>query len=303
MQDVLPDAWGSGGRPPPAAPRPRRGRGPRANPKVRLGLGDVLATSGRVLLRRLVPFLVLGLVVELPRALYALGRLASWRAGAPSRDFFQASGPWMPLTLDFLGVVVLQCVIAYGVYAHLSGRRGGFTTALKGLRSFFSVVVIGILVWALVAVCFVSLVAVGIFFTGGDPSAVVVLVVFLVGAVAVAGILLCTFFLAPQAAIVERRGPFAAMARSAWLTRGARWPLFALHLLLYVAVGIVLHLLVRRPAAPLREVLSPEALLLLGSAFGVVQSVFVAIVAAVAYQRLRTGKEGTPIDDIVEVFA
>ena len=117
-----------------------------------------------------------------------------------------------------------------------------------------------------------------------------------------AAIINCILFVAAPAAVAEKLGPFAALARSAELTKDRRWGIFGLTFLLglaLIAVIIVWAIPVFSGAASPDE-LRLAALGIVGS-LGVLQ-MFTGIVEAVSYVLLRGDKDGMTYDQLGRVF-
>lgn len=100
----------------------------------------------------------------------------------------------------------------------------------------------------------------------------------------------------------EKLGISRSMSRSAELTKGSRWALLGLYLILMIAV-IALQMVLGLALAFLTTMLG-----LMGAALalGIVSSlstVLLSIVAAVSYVELRLVKEGTDVKDLAEIFA
>jgi hypothetical protein len=113
------------------------------------------------------------------------------------------------------------------------------------------------------------------------------------------GIILATmWYVAIPACVLEGMGPFAALSRSASLTRGSRWKVFGLSLVIALTIAV--------PAAILQGVLGFTlgwTGLVLGNYIGrVLGGAFAAITAAVLYHDLRAAKEGIDVDRIAAVF-
>lgn len=111
-------------------------------------------------------------------------------------------------------------------------------------------------------------------------------------------IVLCLSAVAVPAGLVERLGPFTAIARSAFLTKGNRWRVFALLCPLYIG-SIVLGRAVIGIAALAFGVL---AALFVTLAYYVVIGAFNAVVSGALYVELRIAREGAEVEPIVEVF-
>lgn len=106
-------------------------------------------------------------------------------------------------------------------------------------------------------------------------------------------VVMCVWFVAAPAAIAERLGPFAALERSAELTRGRRWNIFGLSFLIGVALVASFFIWVY-PAmsaadADLTSIRRPAMGCVV--AMGVLY-MFTGIAQAIGYVLLRREKEG-----------
>ncbi|UDL92736.1 hypothetical protein LGH82_08305 [Mesorhizobium sp. PAMC28654] len=98
--------------------------------------------------------------------------------------------------------------------------------------------------------------------------------------------------------IQERLGVFGSLSRSRALTKGSRWSLFGLFLILFIAAMAV-------------QMVLGAALFLLGgilaaigaSLVSTVFSMFLSIASAVSYVELRQVKEGTSVSELAEIFS
>jgi uncharacterized membrane protein len=114
------------------------------------------------------------------------------------------------------------------------------------------------------------------------------------------GLMLFTmWFVATSACVVERLGPFDGMARSSQLTKGHRWKVFGLFIVLTLVGAIVSSLI----DFVLEDVVQSATLALVGSLLrNGIWGAFYAIAAVVTYHDLRVAKEGTDIEQIAAVF-
>lgn len=110
-------------------------------------------------------------------------------------------------------------------------------------------------------------------------------------------ILLSMYFVALPACVVERLGPFQSMRRSADLTRGHRWKIFGIWVVLWlvsVIVGSVLLAILT---------VGNHVVAVIGQAvWDTLMGAYQSIVIAVAYHDLRVTKEGVDIEHIASVF-
>jgi hypothetical protein len=111
-------------------------------------------------------------------------------------------------------------------------------------------------------------------------------------------IVLCVYYVAYPACVVERIGPIKSMRRSAFLTKGNRWRIFGILIILMFGLGILTQLIIY------------FAKLLGGPIFSLVVSLpvegvaggFGAVVMGVLYAQLRFDREGVDIEHIASVF-
>ena len=110
-------------------------------------------------------------------------------------------------------------------------------------------------------------------------------------------IFLSMYFVALPACIVEELGPFQSMGRSSALTKGHRWKIFGIWLVLFV-VSLVAGTIITTILAVGGVVLSVFGQMVWHTVIGAYQSIAVAV----AYHDLRVAKEGVDIDHIAAVF-
>lgn len=183
-------------------------------------MGRVIARLFGVLGRNLATFLLLSvLLVGLPEAVLGFLRysaLAPITAGGPAAmlsRFFSPAQVGLGV-LTFLVTVaanaVLQAAVIHGAVSDLNGRRAALGECLAtGLRFFLPLLAIGIIA------------AVGCFFG---------FLIFIVPGV----LLALAWSVAGPAEVMERRGVLGALGRSLELTRGHRWAILGLAVLLFI---------------------------------------------------------------------
>lgn len=287
----------------------RRSRGPR---RARLHGGEALARSLACFGRHGLVLCLFAFVLFLPLALYQVHCARTvWEhigGGAPAvSGFFARVGKeagWLGTTLQNALAFVLQAVVALAVFQTLSGQRVRYLRSLsRGAASLVSVAGV-----ALILACLLF----GIGFLGGLLLFAVFSVVgagllgfwiFVISLLFLMALVLCVFFVAVQAVVVERTGPAKGMSRSAWLTYGARWKILAIVLTVYVLAFFV-KLLVQgggdyRPLS-FSDVRTRVLILV---AVDAIASTFLAVCAAVVYHDLRKDKEGVGIEELLRVFA
>ena len=144
---------------------------------------------------------------------------------------------------------------------------------------------------------------------GLPPAILLALVLALLLKVPVAGaigamILLCVYFVVAPAAAAERLGPLRAFPRSAELTRGRRWGICGLFLLLAM-IAAALDFVWNAPTIEPGSSPTVASMLLSSMPYRFVQvmfSLYFAIVQAVSYALLREDKDGTSVAELAKVF-
>ena len=254
------------------------------NPNYQLDVGSVLQRTFAVWAGNLIPFFLVGLIVQSP-VLVAL-------------VLIQLSGASMPILQQLLNLLsnLLTLVVAggitYGVFQALRGQRPGLGEVLRlGLSRLGTVFFTGILTGLALMAGFCLLIVPGF-------------------------ILMARFWVATPVAVIEEPGAVAAMGRSAELTEGSRWRVLAVALLLgvmmvvfvllfAVALGVLAVALGwdmssggsvgSRPTDPAWAQALLEVLIIPLQTLN-------AVAPAVAYHDLRIGKEGADVEDLLSVF-
>ncbi len=231
-------------------------------------VGNVLNRAMGVLSRHFVFFFLVAIVGLIPSIVLAL----STANGRPVPSTTAA----MVLVAVFANLILLpitQTVSYHAAFQDMLGRaiRPGDSLALA-IRRFFPVLGALICLGLAIGFGFILLVVPGI-------------------------ILALMFAISIPACVVERLGPIASLRRSAGLTKGSRWKILGVALLLLVLslVGAALNYMFKFGFG-----------LELGSLIGfVIQAVigaFYSVVGVVMYHDLRVAKEGVGTDRIAAVF-
>jgi hypothetical protein len=228
-------------------------------------VGDVLGRSFELFGRQFAPFFGLTLVAYIPTFILAL--LAGPRDAA----------------LDFVafvsGIAAMVCsvlasaAVTYGVVQELRGRSFTFSESLAvAARRFLPMIGVALCYGFLVGIGFVLLIVPGI-------------------------ILGCMYYVAPQACLLERTGVFASLSRSAALTKGHRWQIFGILLVVFLTSAIVTFLL-----GLILSGAGATVTALVGALWQALVGAFGAVLGGVLYFQLRSVKEGFDIDQIASVF-
>jgi hypothetical protein len=240
-------------------------------------LGSVIVHSVRTLRRHLLTFLIVSLIANLPLLLFASPETA-YPIGF--EEFFDPPRSKFGKLLWFMFVFVSMSVVSIFAQAVMVHR------AFQGMRLRGAVSLIESLnvslrqFWSLVGFAFAALLVV-------------------VGLVLIVpGVILATiWFAALPVCIVEQVGLSASLRRSRELTRGHRWKLCGLLLLLFIpnlvsgGVGYWLN------AADMIVASTIGALLI-----DALSTAFTAATLIVTYHELRVIKEGADFEQVAVVF-
>jgi uncharacterized membrane protein len=111
-------------------------------------------------------------------------------------------------------------------------------------------------------------------------------------------IVFCVYAVASAACVVEGLGPIKSMARSAFLTKGNRWRVLEILILLYVCGGAIAQLIKYVAVRLLGEITGPIASLPVEVAFSAITPVAIGVL----YVQLRAAREGVDNEHIAKVF-
>jgi hypothetical protein len=230
-------------------------------------IGDAMNKSITMLSRNQLPFSIVTGVAALPSVLV----FARQSAANPT--------PW-DAALIVIGVLVAmvlsalsQATVLYGAFEGLRGGRVDVMASFKyASRRFLPVIGVAILSAFLVGLACIALIFPGL-------------------------MLFTMWYVATPACVVERLGPWSSMMRSAALTKGHRWKVFGLVIVLSI-IGAIGSGMVEAVGAGVGTTIG-LVLKLIWSAF---YGAYSAIVVVVIYHDLRVAKEGVDTDQIAAVF-
>ena len=197
--------------------------------------------------------------------------------GAAADPTFALRNSWVTGVVIFISSIcalLLQSALVRATIEDLNGKRPSFGDSLQiAIRFLLPTLAIGFLVALGSGLAMIALIVPGIILWLGWSVSVPVL-------------------------IQERRGVFGSMSRSRALTKGSRWSLFGLFLILIIiamvvqgAVGVVVYLF--------QGVIAT----IVGSLVQSVMSMVLSVAAAVSYIELRQAKEGASVDELAEIFS
>lgn len=246
------------------------------NPLLQRGdfrIGDAFGKTFGIFGRHIVTFMVLATIAHIPRLLLAV--LYRRPSVLPGQFSVQELWTWIAIT----NVVLIICssltsaMVVYGVIQDLRGQsfsiQGCIQTALSRLMPLLGI-----------AIC-VGLAT----FIGG-----ILLVV--------PGLIVATiYYVAQPACIAENRGVFDSMSRSSALSKGFRWKIFAVFLLVLLAAMIIGGII-----GLIFGAAGPAAVQIASLAVEIIVGAFSATLVGVVYYLLRVAKDGVDIEKIASVF-
>jgi hypothetical protein len=261
----------------------------------KIDIGRVISETVQVLGRNIISFSVLGLVLAgLPMAIVGFIQVTTMRsqlAGMANGNFSFSAGYFEGAGVGGLAALItnaiLQGALIYATVQDLNGQKASIGESLAtGLRNFLPLIGVMILFALAVALGFVLLIVPGI-------------------------MIACAWCVVAPAVVADRTGVFGAFGRAAELTRGNRWLIFGLFVLLFVifmVLGVVfnalsgVNALARDPAAIVATMTSP-LFLVLTVIRQTVSAVIGSALIAVLYVELRRAREGAGPQWLAEVFS
>lgn len=230
-------------------------------------VGQILNRTFAILSRNLLPFCVVTAIAYLPNLLLLERRIPG---EAPGRV---AAMAFAGIVLSLVFSALSQAIVLFGAFEDMRGRPVDLVASLKvGLARFFAVIGVALLVGILTV-----LAAILLFFP--------------------AFIVMSMLFVAMPACIVERLGPVKSLGRSSALTKGYRWKVFGLWLVIMLVTAVGSGML-----GGISYATGPIVGGLLKLIWGALAGAFNAIMVVVAYHDLRVVKEGVDTDRIASVF-
>lgn len=272
-------------------------------------VGRVLTQSFSVYFGNFVPFVLLALVVSSPVYIYKVlsGPAATNVSDDPTAYFSQLSAE--PFILYFAELLLSQLVTAalvYGTIQHLKHEKVSlgecFSRGVALMFPVFGIVIVYLLIMMLVAV--ITILPAGLIVAlvaAGTGFAVLGFVLVPLSAIPIIYIMVVLWVTIPVA-VIERRG-LGSFNRSTQMTKGFRWRIFAL-LILVLGFGVGMGMLIGG-LGNAAAFASPDQFA--GQAtvewiIGGLMTAFSAVIAAVSYHDLRIEKEGLDTNQIASVF-
>jgi len=233
-------------------------------------VGSVLTRTAKILSQHFLIFFLIGLVANLPSLLLGYGGGSVGASPTGQNAVLLIVGG----VLSFVLSMISQAVMVHAAFQAMRMRPVSLGESMRvGLSRVFAVILLALLMGIL-----------------GGLAAVLLIVPAL--------IVMTMWFVSTPACVVERTGPWTSMKRSAALTKGHRWKVFGLLLLLILVSLIVAGLL----QLVLMQVGSTILVLLGTLLWGALWTAFYSIAVVTTYHDLRVAKEGIDIEQIASVF-
>ena len=268
-------------------------------------IGRVISQSASVLTGSFPTLFLIGVIAYLPIQLAALWFTGLTRGGALPAGVSPVQIGLATFVFVFVMIVLSlfsQAVILHAAFQNMRNQPASIFGSLKvGLRRFLPLLLLGLVMIVLTVLVVMALsMAAGftVAISGNTAYTIVATIVAVILGLAAVAILYTMWFVAVAACVVERRGPFAAMGRSNQLTKGHRWKIFGL-LLLLVLVSILASLLIGLILTPLGSTILT---FIVNVAWSAIWGAYYATAVAVSYHDLRVAKEGVDIEQIASVF-
>jgi hypothetical protein len=264
-------------------------------------IGQTLNRAFSVLSRNFLPFFlvnlaafVINVIAVVPVLLVLFFAMLGAGAATPSLSLLIGAGA-IVMVITLILQVLTQAVVLHAAFQDLLGRPVSIGASVRiGLSRFLPLVGIGFAIGVVVLVLVVILLAVEGVVVAAIGSSPIAALLAAIPPVAAGLMLVIMWFVAPPACVVEQLGPLDSISRSSSLTKGHRWPIFAIwFVVILLSLGINWALGIK-----LQGGLGTVAAFVWGSVFSAFYSIFVAV----TYHDLRVAKEGIGTDQIATVF-
>jgi hypothetical protein len=257
-------------------------------PRSTFQVGTALGKTFSIWIANLIPFAIISLILFSPLYLWTYLKFRDTRVP----DNFSTYGP---LFLSFLLQQVAAGAMTYGVVQQMNGTRADVGTCIsKGFARLVPVLLVTLLSGLAWGVLFALWFIVS-FNTGMGPGISIVL--FGVPAL----MLLCAWYVVVPVAVIENPGAVASIARSGGLTRGSRFGIFLVIVVLWI-LQVVINLVLTRTFGRGVNGLSETGQWIEMGISSLLTGTLGAVASAVVYNELRVSREGASVADIAKVF-
>jgi hypothetical protein len=268
-----------------------------SNPEFRIG--EVIGQSFQTTIRNIIPFGVLAVLAIVVIVVWFFIVGAIFGVSMPMGPGAMQPGAEMPsIGAGFVIGMILAALVAVAIYLGLMAAITYGT--VQDLRE--QPVSIGSLLQSAVIlippVIGTLIVLLGVFLLAMIVAVILnfIPILGMIASLVMFAFLYIVFWVVIPVAVVERPGPIASLRRSIELTKGNRWRILGVVLLVFlISIGITIISVIFAFLGPVIGGIV-QAVLNAGLA------IFSAVLIAVGYYRLRAAKEGIGIADIAKVF-
>jgi hypothetical protein len=232
-------------------------------------VGEAMNKAMQTLSRNVLPFSIVTGVAALPSILLFDRNAADFDTDGATMAILFVVGMLLTFVLHGLS----QAIVLNAAFEDMRGRPVDMMASFRaGWRRFLPVILVTLLGGLLTGLAAFALIF---------PAFMV----------------MCMWYVATPACVVERLGPVKSLSRSSDLTRGSRWRIFGM----VIVVGIIGAM-----GTGMVEAIGQGAGPLIGSVAKVIWQALLgaydAILVVVTYHDLRVAKEGVDTDQIAAVF-
>jgi uncharacterized membrane protein len=274
-------------------------------------IGQVLGTTWTVFTKNFVLLLAIGIISSLPNLLFGDG--TSMRGTVRPEEAWKAG---IGVLLWMILIPMGQAAIVYVAFQSLRRQQIHIGEAVQNVLARFWPI-IGIILCYVGALLAFAVVGWGLIFavimaSGGGSAGVILAVLIGIALIVLGSMLVIRWSVVLPACVVERLGPIASLRRSSDLTKGHRWAVFGINLLIFGLLAIVSIVVVGGltalwmysaggvPVPPSGTTFA--ALQILNLLWNAVWLAYYNSASVMIYHDLRVAKEGIGTDDIAAVF-
>jgi hypothetical protein len=270
-------------------------------------IGRVLSQASSVVARNFIKFVLVGSTASLPGLLISMIPIKLPAATSQNGGM----RIWSALLVIVLSSLV-QSTLVHAAAQVMRGQSVNIAESMRaGLRRFFPVIGIWFAAFAAALTLGVGLVVIVERATPALPNlSGLIAVITTIGVLVLICALYVSWVAAVPACVIEQLGPWRSLRRSRELTKGHRWRLFGLLLLVLIVFILFSGILGTVLAAVTGAAIFSSSALLFGAKgaqavnlilSGVWSACFAAIMA-VTHHDLRTAKEGVSAERILPIF-
>lgn len=260
-------------------------------------VGAVLRTSWAVLRRLWLPFLGIQILSNVATTLILQSFIAD------RLQYQMAMINWRAMALlaiiaaffTLLSAMFCTAVISICIGHHLDGQPLRIVAAIAGAAKSLHRLIAILLIILAALTSVVALMVPLVLRSGTSQIEMVALLLSLATAPVMA--LVCIFFVAVPACVVERAGPLRSFKLSRRLTAGHRWAILVL-----IVIVHIIPVLINLALALGLDTISELGVTILQTEITAVLDTITAVIVAVAYFQLRAAKDGNDLGPIAQVF-